>query len=339
MTENMIPGGLDLAMLEKMPLNLAISEKIVGAIQLALYKGKAFNSFEPFRAQARVRKENGQLMVTEIRYGERYMNSFLDITYPTEDLSVPRPTVFYTHGGGFFGGSKTMGDPMAVGDSSNFMFEDIVAEGFNFVNVDYVLTPEGHFPDQLDQLCEAIDFCAGHAEELGLDMTNVAVMGSSAGAILTGQYGALLCSPEYRDRLKIEPEISPDCIKCLVIDDAPFDPERFSWKLRSMLGPLLRTVDVHSETAKSFNAPAYFNADLKPCFFDAGPMDGFPEEMADCAEKLTLLGVENELYIPEEKLPHGFLNLARENAEAAEGERRIIAFLKKYTMQEEQKHD
>ena len=330
--------GLDLAALAKLPLTLTVSEKIVGAIQLALYKGKPFNSFEPFRAPTRAVKANGQLMVTEIKYGERYMNSFLDITYPTEDTTIRRPTVFYTHGGGFFGGSKTLGDPMAVGDSANFMFEDIVAAGFNFVNVDYVLTPEGHFPHQLDQLTEAIDFCADHAAELGLDMTNVVVFGSSAGVILTGQYGALLCSPEYRDLLNIYPKIDPACIRCLVIDDAPSDPEKFNWKLRSMLGPLLRTVDVHSETARRFNAPAFFNAGMKPCFFDAGPMDGFPEDMRACAEKLTALGVENELYIPKEKLPHGFLNLARENNEAAEGERRIIAFMKKHTMQEEETH-
>ena len=71
---------------------------------------------------------------------------------------------------------------MAVRDDANFMFEDIVTAGYNFVNVDYVLTPEGYFPDQLMQLTEAIDFCADNAEEYGLDMTNVVVMGSSAGA-------------------------------------------------------------------------------------------------------------------------------------------------------------
>ena len=94
--------------------------------------------------------------------------------------------------------------------------------GYNFVNVDYGLTPEGHFPDQLMQLTEAIDFCADHAEEYGLDMTNVVVFGSSAGAILTGQYGALLANPAYREKLGIHPKISSDCIKCLIVDDAPF---------------------------------------------------------------------------------------------------------------------
>ena len=230
-----VPGGLDLGVLQKLPLSVKLCEKIIGGIQNALYKGAVFNSFEPMRPAKRAVKENGQLMVTEIRYGTRFMNSYLDITYPNEDTSVKRPTVFYTHGGGFFGGSKTMGDPMAAGDDANFMFEDIVKAGYNFVNVDYVLTPEGHFPDQLMQLTEAIDFCAEHAEEYGLDMTNVVVMGSSAGAILTGQYGALLANPEYREKLGIHPKICPDYIKCLVVDDAPFRTEKFNWKMKAMM--------------------------------------------------------------------------------------------------------
>ena len=200
------------------------------------------------------------------------------------------------------------------------------------MNVDYVLTPEGHFPDQLMQLTEAIDFCAEHAEEYGLDMTNVVVMGSSAGAILTGQYGALLANSEYREKHGIHPKICPDYIKCLIVDDAPFRTEKFNWALKAMIGNLLRTTDMRSERANLFNAYAYFSADMKPCFFDAGPKDGFPEDMQACGEKLTALGVENEVYIPENKeLPHGFLNLARTDAEAAEGERRIIAFMDRYT--------
>ena len=244
-----VPGGLDFGALQKLPLSVKLCEKIIGGIQNALYKGAVFNSFEPMRPAKRAVKENGQLMVTEIRYGTRFMNSYLDITYPNEDISVKRPTVFYTHGGGFFGGSKTMGDPMAAGDDSNFLFEDIVKAGYNFVNVDYVLTPEGHFPDQLMQLTEAIDFCAEHAEEYGLDMTNVVVMGSSAGAILTGQYGALLANPAYREKLGIHPKICPDHIKCLVVDDAPFRTEKFNWKMKAMMGNFLQTTDMHSEKA------------------------------------------------------------------------------------------
>lgn len=331
MAEKNIPGGIDIAALSKLPLSVELCEKIVAAIQMGIYKGAALNSMEPFREAVRAVKENGHLMVTEIRYGTRFMNSYLDITYPTADTTVKRPTVVYTHGGGFFGGSKTMGDPMAVGDSANFLFEDMVNAGYNFVNVDYVLTPEGHFPDQLIQLTEAIDFLFAHAGAYGLDMTNVAVMGSSAGAVLTGQYGALISNPAYRARLGIVPKIPAQYIKCLIIDDAPFQTENDNWALQVMMGNMLGTVDMTSETAKSYNAYAFFTEKMPPCFFDAGPRDGFPEDMRACGEKLTALGVDNEVYIPASDLPHGFLNLARTDAEAAEGQRRIIAFMDRYT--------
>ena len=102
---------------------------IIGGIQKMLYRnGKPINSFDPFAPAMRRVKENGQLYVTEIRYGTDYPNSYLDITYPNEDTSVCRPTVVYFHGGGFFGGDKSMGDPMAVDDDANRLFEEAVAK-------------------------------------------------------------------------------------------------------------------------------------------------------------------------------------------------------------------
>ena len=330
MMKNKIENPFDYETLSNLPLTVELCGGIVAAIQTAIYQEKTINSFAPLREPKRFVKANGQYIVTEIRYGQTFMNSYLDITYPSADMAVRYPVVFYTHGGGFFGGSKTLGDPLAVGDAHNFMFEDIVGTGFTFVNVDYVLTPAGYFPDPLRQLAEAIDYCAEHAEALNLDMSRIAVMGSSAGAILTAQYGALLVNPIYRERLQIQPKIDPASVRCLVIDDAPLRTECFNWKMRSMMGNYLKTTDMSSDTALSYNAYAFFNADMKPCFFDAGPLDGFPEDMLACGEKLDALGVENEVFIPEEKLPHGFLNLARENDEAARCEKRILAFLKKY---------
>lgn len=70
---------------------------------------------------------------------------------------------------------------------------------------------------------------------------------------------------------------------------------------------------------------------MAPAFFDAGTMDGFPEDMIACGEKLTELGVENEVFIPEGQHPHGFLNALRDEEQSAMAVRRMIAFMKKYT--------
>ena len=128
----------------------------------------------------------------------------------------------------------------------------------------------------------------------------------------------------------IVPRISADSIKCLVIDDAPFRTENFNWKLKVITAYYLGTMDFADEKL-AYNAYDYFNTSMPPCFFDAGPMDGFPEEMRACGEKMSTLGVENEVYIPKAELPHGFLNLVHTEPEAAECVRRIIAFMDKHT--------
>ena len=85
---------------------------IVGTIQkLAAGTVNTINSYEPLGDPMEGIKDNSQYIITEIKYSDNYPNSFLDITYPNEDREMPRPTLIYFHGGGFFGGSKSVGDP------------------------------------------------------------------------------------------------------------------------------------------------------------------------------------------------------------------------------------
>ena len=308
---------------------------IISRIQKMLYKdGRLINSFEPFAPAMRRVKENGQLYVTEIQYGTEYPNSFLDISYPDEDTSVLRPTVIYFHGGGFFGGDKSMGDPMGANDDANKLLNEIVSHGFNLVNVNYALVPDCHFPVPLIQMEQAIRFLKTHGEEYGLNMNNVVIFGQSAGAILTAQYGALMANPEYRELLDITPTVSGEEVKALIIDDAPFQTENYNWKLRVMTGAYIQTMNIRSETAKKTNAYQYITKDYCPSFLTAGNTDGFPEDMGAFAKRLEELGVEHEYFFtPREvcELPHGYLNLGKENEYARECFDHILSFMKKYT--------
>lgn len=87
---------------------------IVGFIQnISSETVNTKNSFEPLREAYEGTKSNGQYTIAEINYSKDYPNSYLDITYPNENVEEDRPTLFYFHGGGFFGGSKNDGDPLA----------------------------------------------------------------------------------------------------------------------------------------------------------------------------------------------------------------------------------
>lgn len=324
-------GGMDMGALSQMPLTLELAQKIISGIQTAMYQDKTINSVQPFHAPLRGLRENGQYTVTEVQYGNTYMNSFLDIVYPNEDMGVKRPTVFFTHGGGYFGGGKSAGDPLAVGNPDSYVLTEIVAHGYNLVNVDYCLTPEGRFPIPLIQLCQAVDFCREHAGEYSLDMTNVVIIGSSAGAILTAQYGTLLANPDYQEMLGIYPQIDPAAVKALIVEDGAFRPEKFNWGMRVMMANYCGTADIADPIMQKYNAYAYFNRHMAPAFFDAGTIDGFPGDMRACSEKLTALGVENELYLPDTPQNHGFVNQAKDNPVAAECFGKILAFMDRHT--------
>ena len=180
---------------------------VIGAIQkLSAGTVKATNTYKPEGKHVDAVRDNGQRIVTEIAYADEYPNSFLDITFPDSDTSVRRPTLVYFHGGGFFGGSKSMGDPLASSDVTSLL-DDICAAGYNVVNVDYGLVPDCHFPVPVIQANQALAWCESHADEYGLDMDDVIIMGSSAGAIITSQLGAVLSNPEYAAELGTEPSL------------------------------------------------------------------------------------------------------------------------------------
>jgi acetyl esterase/lipase len=186
---------------------LTHTQIIVGAIQsLSAGTVKTTNTFEPEGEPMDAVRDNGQRIITEIAYADEYPNSFLDITYPDEDTSVRRPTLVYFHGGGFFGGSKSVGDPLASSDVTSLL-DDICAAGYNVVNVDYGLVPDCRFPVPVLQANQALAWCVAHAGEYGLDMADVTIMGSSAGAIITSQLGAFISNSEYASALGIEPAL------------------------------------------------------------------------------------------------------------------------------------
>ena len=150
---------------------------IVGFIQnISKDQVNTQNLFEPLNNPLQDFKNNGQYIITEINYSKEYPNSYLDITYPDGDLEKKRPTLFYFHGGGFFGGSKNLGDPLAESDVTALL-DDICAEGFNIVNIDYAFVPDYLFPTPLIQANLAFEYIMNHAEEYHLDMDNIVIMG------------------------------------------------------------------------------------------------------------------------------------------------------------------
>lgn len=305
------------------------TQMIVGAIQnLAQNTVNTRNLYEPLQDPVQAVKNNGQYTITELQYAKEYPNSYLDITYPDENTQVERPTLVYFHGGGFFGGSKSNGDPLAEGDATALL-DDLCAEGFNLVNIDYALVPEYHFPVPLIQANEAFRFLTEHAGEYHLDLENIVIMGSSAGAIITSQYGSVITNPAYASLLGISPVLKPEQVKALVIDDAPLDYENFSLATKVLVGNYVKgSIFLNQDEMNKYNNISWVNEDYIPSVLLGSE---YHADLRKLHAALDEAGVENVLIDPlaEQNLqmPHCFVASERVDATAKDAYERMVKFI------------
>lgn len=305
------------------------TQMIVGLIQKATYGNNPINSYSPFYEPHNGLKDNGQYIISEIKYDEEYPNSFLDITYPNENVEEDRPTIFYFHGGGFFAGSKNMADPMAASDATA-LIDDICAQGFNIVNVDYALVPDYRFPVPVIQANRAIEFIDNHKDEYHLNMDKVIIMGQSAGAIITSQLGSVISNPEYAELLGITPSIDSSKIKALVIDDAPLDYNSFDLSTKYLIGNYVKGSIYLNETEISkYNNILHID---KNYLFSIELAGQYRQDMLELSKALDNKGVDHLLIDPyfetKEKQPHCFISLERTNETAKRSFDEIILSLK-----------
>ena len=266
------------------------------------------NLYEPLNKPIQDSKDNGQYVITEVNYSKEYPNSYLDIIYPDGNLEKKRPTLFYFHGGGFFGGSKSLGDPLAESDATA-LIDDICAEGFNIVNVDYAFVPDYLFPTPLIQANLAFEYIMNHFEEYHLDMDNIVIMGSSAGAIMTSQLGSIITNPEYAKLLEIEPVLDKNQVKALVIDDAPLIYDKFPLNTKILIGNYVKgSIYLNKNEIKRYNNVLSIDSNYIPSVLLGSE---YYVDMIDMSDKLKEVNVEHELIDPLEefgiKKPHCFV--------------------------------
>ena len=309
---------------------LTHTQIIVGTIQkLSAGTVNTANIYEPLGEPMEGLKDNGQYVITEIKYSENYPNSYLDITYPNADRDASNPTLIYFHGGGFFGGSKSVGDPLAESDAT-VLLDDICAEGFNLVNIDYVLVPEYHFPDPLIQANEAFLFLMEHSEEYHLDMDCVVIMGSSAGAIMTSQLGSVITNPDYADILGISPVLKPEQIMAVVLDDAPLAYDKFSLGTKILVGNSVKgSIFLSQKEIRRYNNILWVDSNYPPNVLLGSE---YYVDMRDMDEALTAAGVVHELIDPlaerNMEMQHCFVASERVNDVAMDAFDRMITFIK-----------
>jgi acetyl esterase len=272
----------------------------VRVLQAMVYQqmGGQPNSFEPASPPATIVKADGLHVRTNVRYADKYPNSFLDIWRSTPHGQGRQPTVIFMHGGGWFMGSKNWGDPLAGGGADGALDETIAIlakEGFAVVNLDYALAPDYRYPTPLIQLNEAIGFLKANAETYGLDMDQLFIMGGSAGAQFSAQYGVVLSDPAYAAALGIPPAIDSASVKGLIVFSAPLKAAYNNWRMDAMLWAYLGTQDLNnSPQARQMDIVAHVNARYPATYItDGNASDTFPEDAKAMVRALTKNGVDH----------------------------------------------
>ena len=308
------------------------TQLVVGLIQKGMYGDGSPNTFEPLNAPGEGITEAGQYKLNDIAYGAEYPNSYLDMIYPDSNVDVDRPTLFYFHGGGFFGGSKNMGDPMAANEATALL-DDLCAQGYNIVNVDYALVPDHLFPVPLIQMNEAIRFIAEHQDVYHINMDNIVLMGSSAGAIMTAQYGTILSNPEYAALLGIEPALNLEQVAAVVIDDAPLDYSSMPLNCKLLIGNYVKgSIYLNEDELNRYECIPHMTADYPAAILLGSE---YRKDMVMMAERLKAVGVEHVLIDPlaehGEDKPHCFVANERIDPIATEAFDRLTEFLEEKT--------
>lgn len=301
-----------------------------------LYPGVEVNSFTPRNEPGIHSRESGIVYRNDVCYGTTYPNSFLDIWYPNEDLTVKRPTVFYIHGGGFIFGDKVSGDPLAAGAGRDVDFcAEIASRGYHVVSPNYALAPEYRFPTQIEQMNEMLGFLTEHQDEFGLDMSRIFLGGGSAGAILSEIYGAVLSNPKYAEKLGIVPKIKKEQILGLLIDEAAVSLRHYEENMNAMLGCWLGMDEpsVKKEAEEKLDAAKWIEDTYIPSFINSSNQEiWFLDSAEDLVKALEKNGTDYEFFYcgPElDQLEHGYMQRFASNRYAKECLEHFIAFMKR----------
>jgi acetyl esterase/lipase len=234
-----------------------------------------------------------------------------------KDKEHPRPTLVYTHGGGWVNGTK---------EGSSLQLLPFLAAGMNIVNVEYRMAPVSLAPAAVQDCRCALRWVYKHANEYGFDLNRLVLSGGSAGGHLSLITGMLTPEAGFDNECP-----GPENLKVAAIvnhygitdvADLLSGPNQKGYAVM-WLGSLRDRL----ELAKELSPMTYVRPGLPPIFTAHGDADPtVPYQQAVRLHKaLTDAGVPNELYtVPGGK--HGGWT-TEENLKVQEA---ITAFLIKY---------
>ena len=157
--------------------------------------------------------------IENVSYGSCDKWHLLDL-YRPKDTEGKLPVLLNIHGGAWVYGDKKVYAPYCM---------YLATQGFAVVNASYRLAPKHTFPAPLEDVGAMVEWVVDHAEEYGLDLSNLFFVGDSAGAHLATAYTAVQLNEAYANSfpgIKVDERFIP---KGLLLNCGVFDME-VEWK-------------------------------------------------------------------------------------------------------------
>jgi acetyl esterase len=201
--------------------------------------------------------------------------------------SSPAPAVIYCHSGAFVLGNLDTDHRQCV--------EFARRGGCTVISVDYRLAPEDPYPAASDDAMAALHWVADNGTELGIDISRLAVAGSSAGAALAArlaQWAAEGSAPPIVFQMLHQP----------VLDDRPMPSKDEFDATPGFDGPAVKQMWRHYLAGEPIPADAVpARADeldgVASTLITCSELDPLRDEAVDYALRLMWAGVATELHV------------------------------------------
>lgn len=154
-------------------------------------------------------------LTKDIEYSSDLGDNTLDIYSPSESEAA-RPVLLWVHGGGYVAGDKA-----SLEEFAHYIVDELQ---MSVVAINYEVAPGSQYPNQLQQLDEAVQFLIDEEDNYpALDLNQLVIGGDSAGAQIAGQYVALQTNQDYSDVLQMTQRLTDDQLKGFISYCGPLD--------------------------------------------------------------------------------------------------------------------
>ena len=223
--------------------------------------------------------------VENLSYGQEDKWHLLDVYLPRKAMEA-LPVIINIHGGAWVYGDKKVYAPYCM---------YLASRGFAVVNASYRLAPRHTFPAPLEDVGAVVEWVFHHADEYGLDLSNLFFVGDSAGAHLATAYTAIQLNEAYAKSfpgIKVAKRFVP---KGLLLNCGIFDMEAEWKKQGSALTPFLRDLLGEKptlEAVKQMSPAQYITSDFPPVHMTTSNGDFLRKHSYRLKEVLEKKGVD-----------------------------------------------